>query len=135
MLAPHESFISGREFNPLEIEPFYNQYPELPNQVSAAPKALSEVRLDQDVYAFQCLDDRFTQFVMHSSLPEVKALRPAPLPIMPDSGTGIVRATPTTSTALQEVQHSIKNDEIVIPAALQTYDMIGACLLYTSRCV
>ena len=126
LLAPHESFISGREFNPLEIEPFYNQYPELPNQVSAAPKALSEVRLDQDVYAFQCLDDRFTQFVMHSSLPEVKALRPAPLPIMPDSGTAIVRATPKTSTALQEVQHSIKNDEIVIPAALQTYDMIGA---------
>lgn len=126
LMMTQENIYEGRDFRPELSHQFYSQYPELPNQVSVSPKALSEVRLDQDVLAFQCLDDRFTQFVMHSSLPEVKALQPTPLPIMPDSGVVIVPATASTSSALRAVEQSIEHNEVSIPAALQTYELIDA---------
>lgn len=126
MIMTHENRYEGRDLRPELTQEFYREYPELPNQVSVSPNALSELRLDQDVLAFQCLDDRFTQFVMHSSLPEVEALQPAPLPITPDSGVAIIPATASTSTALRAVEQSIEDDEVAIPAALQTYELINA---------
>ena len=53
----YEQFLENYIYQPERLDQFYENRPELPNQVCISPKTLSEIRLDMDVYSYMCVEE------------------------------------------------------------------------------
>ena len=53
----YEEFLESYVYQSERLDKFYENRPELINQVCVSPKTLSEIRLDMDVYSHMCIED------------------------------------------------------------------------------
>lgn len=53
----YEHFLKSYVYEAKRLDQFYENRPELPNQVCISPKTLSEIRLDMDVFSYICVEE------------------------------------------------------------------------------